>query len=67
MQHVAPLAKALEIPRAVVARIVVEMGRGEHYAGEPELVELRAARGGTAAPVAISPVVRIGIEPAAVR
>src|ERR671933_115143 len=33
MEHVAPLAERLQVPRPVVRRIMVQMRRGQHHAG----------------------------------
>lgn len=68
VQHVAPLAERLQVPRPVVRRIVVEMRGREHDTGGPGA---RAGRGGRRLPThsaasAVAPGLRLGIPPCAV-
>jgi hypothetical protein len=63
VDHVAALAQALEVTQPVVARVMIEMGRGQHDASVPDLGgfdEIGPARRPAAA---VAPGVYRGIKP----
>ncbi len=66
VQHVAALAKALQVAWMVVGRVVVEMGSREYDSGGAELVQHAGGGESAAPPAPVAPAPDVDIEPAAV-
>ena len=66
VQHVAALAQAFQVARMVVRRVVVEMGGGEHDAGNALRGQISGGGAGTAPASAVPPVPHGAVEPASV-
>ena len=67
VDQMTPLAKAAEISRAIIARVVIEVGRCEHDAGVPHLRCFHEVRPSRRSAAIVAPGVLRGIEPTAVR
>ncbi len=63
MDHVAALAQALEITQPVIARIVIEVRRGQDDAGFPHLHRFHKIGPPGRPASAITPGVLSGVEP----
>jgi hypothetical protein len=63
VEHVAPLAQALEVGRRAVRRVVVEMGCGENDAGSAEPVEVGAPGWNAPVSMIVAPAGVVTIEP----
>ena len=65
--QVAPLAQRTKVPQVVVARIVVQVGRGQHDEGGAKPGGLHDVGPGGRLPATVAPVARLDIVPSAVR
>ena len=66
MDHVAALAQALEIARPVIARVMIEVRRGQDHAGLPDLRRFHQIGPTGRSTAAIAPGPTGGVEPATV-
>ncbi|GBR61191.1 hypothetical protein AA18889_2610 [Acetobacter senegalensis DSM 18889] len=58
------LAEGTQIAQAVVARVMIQMGSGQHHLGFAHLDQIKEIRTASLTPFGIPPVSRVHIEPA---